>query len=289
MSKMAQLQLDMQDAAIAHGDIDDDRLLSAAVALKGEIEGGMVVCPSPGMPADDRSMWVRLDPSGQPFIYMHEGSLGAAYAHVRRALGSDRPRVGQPEAVERLWAGTQSGDNTSVQAYLRSRAILLPVPPALRFHPSLKHQSGRWPGMVAERVDVSGRRVSVHRTFLRPDGSGKAPVEPPRKDLGPTAGTAIRLTPAAEELAVGEGIETCLSYAQLSSLATWAAGSAPDLKRLVLPPEVRLVVIAADGDQAGIAAARFAKARWVTEGRKVTIHTAPAGKDFNDLLRERAC
>jgi hypothetical protein len=105
-------------------------------------------------------------------------------------------------------------------------------------------------------------------------------------DLGSCAGTAIRLAPLAEEIAVGEGIETTLSWMQATNMPGWAAGSTPGLRRLALPAEVRSVVILIDGDSAGEAAARVASARWLGEGRRVRLARAPAGKDFNDLLRE---
>ena len=87
-------------------------------------------------------------------------------------------------------------------------------------------------------------------------------------------------------LVIGEGIETSASAGRLMGLPAWAAISAGNLaKGLLLPPEARSVVIAADPDEAGRAAARDAWLRWKAEGRDVRIAT-PAGKDdFNDLLR----
>ena len=40
---------------------------------------------------------------------------------------------------------------------------------------------------------VTGEPVAIHRTFLAPDGHGKAPVEPNKMMLGPTRGGVVRL------------------------------------------------------------------------------------------------
>ena len=85
---------------------------------------------------------------------------------------------------------------------------------------------------------------------------------------------------------VGEGIETCLSAMQATHLPAWSALSAPGLRRLNLPDEIRQVTILADGDEEGEAAAVDAGRRWRREGRLVRIARPPAGKDFNDILRE---
>jgi hypothetical protein len=56
---------------------------------------------------------------------------------------------------------------------------------------------------------------------------------------------------------------------------------------LVLPPEARSVVIAADPDGPGRRAARDAWIRWRAEGREVRVALPDGSGDFNDLLRDR--
>ena len=56
------------------------------------------------------------------------------------------------------------------------------------------------------------------------------------------------------------------------------------MRALILPPEVREVILCADGDIVGNEAARNAALKFRTEGRRVRICTAPAGQDFNDVL-----
>ena len=130
--------------------------------------------------------------------------------------------------------------------------------------------------------------LGVHRTFLAPDGQ-KADVQPVKASLGPIWGGAIRLDPVAAGLVIGEGIETAASAGLMLGLPAWAAISAGNMASgLVLPPEVRAVVIASDPDTAGRSAARAAAARWRAEGRTVRITTPDThGEDFNDMLRAR--
>ena len=58
---------------------------------------------------------------------------------------------------------------------------------------------------------ATGTPIAIHRTFLKKDGTAKAPVPKPKMMLGPCVGGAVFLADAGERIAVGEGIETCLS------------------------------------------------------------------------------
>ena len=102
--------------------------------------------------------------------------------------------------------------------------------------------------------------------------------------LGPCRGGAVRLAPAGNVLMVGEGIETCLAAMQATGHPAWAALSTSGLSTLDLPHDVRDVIVFADGDDAGEAAARGAALRWKREGRRVRIAHPPQGMDFNDML-----
>jgi hypothetical protein len=146
--------------------------------------------------------------------------------------------------------------------------------------------------MVALVVDgATGSPVAVHRTYLARDGSGKAPVEPNKMMLGPCRGGAVRLGEPSTVLMVGEGIETCLAAMQATGNPAWAALSTAGLRSLDLPPEVRDVIVLADGDDSGEAAAQDCARRWKRQGLKVRIARPPRGLDFNDLLiaRTRVC
>jgi hypothetical protein len=178
---------------------------------------------------------------------------------------------------------------TPVATYLHSRGINLTVPDSVRFHPHLKHPSGgNWPGMVAlvtRGTDTAP--LAIHRTYLSRDGSEKAPVTPQKMMLGPCRGGAVHLAVPTGKLMVGEGIETCLSAMQATSLPAWAALSTSGLRALLLPSEIREVIVLADGDEPGEEAALDAARRWKRQGRGVRIARPPTGMDFNDVLLGR--
>jgi DNA primase len=74
---------------------------------------------------------------------------------------------------------------------------------------------------------------------------------------------------------------------QSSGHAAWAALSTSGLRALNLPNDVNDVIVLADGDDAGEAAASDCASRWKREGRRVRIARPPRGLDFNDLLMRR--
>ena len=190
----------------------------------------------------------------------------------------------------RIWGASSDARGSLVETYLKSRGIIYPPPPTLRFHPGLPHSPSRhkWPAMVALVTrGTDNMLLGIHRTFLARDGSGKAPIEPEKMMLGPTRGGAVRLAAAGDVLQIGEGIETCLSALQESGKPTWAALSTGGLRCLNLPVAASEVVILADGDDPGEAAAMDAARRWKREGRTVRIARPPPGLDFNDLLVRR--
>jgi len=189
-----------------------------------------------------------------------------------------------------IWQSATPAPGTPVAAYLASRGIHLPPSDALRFHAGLRHPSGRfWPAMVGLVTNgIDGAPIAVHRTFLARDGGGKAPVDSPKMMLGPCRGGAVRLGELGEVLMIGEGIETCLAAMQASGHPAWAALSTSGLRALDLPKDVRDVIVLADGDEAGEAAARDCALRWKRQGRRVRIARPPQGMDFNDMLSSRA-
>ena len=213
---------------------------------------------------------------------------GIAFNHRRRlAEEPDAEALQRSAAALAIWQASQATQGSPVGTYLRSRGLDLPVPPVLRSHAGLKHPSGGvWPAMVALVTHgATGSPIAVHRTFLARDGGGKAPVGPAKMMLGPCRGGAVRLGEPGAVLMVGEGIETCLAAMLATGNAAWAALSTSGLRSLDLPRDIRDVIVLADGDEPGEAAAKECAQRWKREGRRVRIARPPQGMDFNDLLR----
>jgi len=198
----------------------------------------------------------------------------------------DRDDTRRTAAALAIWQAAKPALATPIETYLMSRRIHLPPPDALRFHAGLKHPSGDyWPAMVALVTNGADRTpIAIHRSYLAHDGCGKAPVDPQKMMFGPCYGGAVRLAERGDVLMVGEGIETCLSAMQATGHPAWAALSTSGLRSLDLPKDVRDVIVLADGDEAGEAAARDCAVRWNRQGRRVRIARPPQGLDFNDML-----
>ncbi len=185
-----------------------------------------------------------------------------------------------------IWHTCVGARDTLVESYLAGRGLSMQLQPSIRFHPGLRHPSGgRWPCMVAlVTLGVGEKPIAIHRTYLARAGGGKAPVDPTKMMLGPCRGGVVRLGVPGDVLMVGEGIETCLAAMQATGKSAWAALSTSGLRALDLPRAVREVIVLADGDAPGEAAARQCARRWQREGRRVRIARPPRGMDFNDLL-----
>jgi hypothetical protein len=195
------------------------------------------------------------------------------------------------EQARRLWREAQPIAGTLAETYLRGRGITCALLPTLRFHGACWHgpTARRWPAMVA-LVEGAGL-PAVHRTWLRPDGSGKADIEPAKAMLGATAGGAVRLSDGPSRLVVGEGLESALSLlcGLLDGPATvWAALSTSGLRGLRLPPRPSRLTIACDGDGPGRAAAHALAERARGLGWQVGILDPGTGADFNDILTGKA-
>ena len=199
----------------------------------------------------------------------------------------DSDAKARTEAALAIWRASQDIAGSLAETYLRSRGIALSPLPSLRFLPGLKHASGGvWPAMVALVVHgETGLPIAIHRTFLARDGHGKAPVDPPKMMLGPCRGGVVRLGEPGDVLMVGEGIETCFAAMQATGKPAWAALSTSGLRSLDLPRATAKVIVLADGDEPGEAAAQHCARRWQREGRSVRIARPPSGMDFNDLLK----
>ena len=227
--------------------------------------------------------------------------LAEARAHLGRPqpVLPDRPVPkkaqapgGTPAAAARLFAASMPVAGTLADTYLRARGLTKGgMTSALRFHPKCWHRdegqtsSIPRPALIAAVTDGAGALQGVHRTWLAPDGQGKAAVETQRRAMGHLLGNAVRLTPHDDILVVGEGIETMLSLVEAApGLPVWAALSSGHLGAVLLPEGLQRLYIAIDRDPAGQRAAERLSARATEVGIAVRV-LEPLLGDFNDDLR----
>lgn len=291
----------------------DPRALTAKLD-KGRWHGtyGTGCCPA----HDDRSPSLSIREDGRILVHCHAGCTQRAVIAAMRSRGlwpgeaielpvvdeAERVRRREARAVERrrraararqFWRCSLPLAGSPAERYLRGRGLRGPFPPTLRYlRDALHTETGlRLPAMLAAVATWPARDVSaVHRTYLTADGSRKAPVTGSKLMLGLMEGGAVRLAPAGPTLIVAEGIETALSVQEALGLPAWAAGAAPFLELLILPPAplAAVVIVAADHDESGRGeeAARKAGQRWAAEGREVRIMLPDrVGTDWNDVLR----
>jgi putative DNA primase/helicase len=199
------------------------------------------------------------------------------------------PKANSAAAAREMWDRAKPAAGTVVATYLRARGYLGAIPISLRCVTGKHPADGGFHPIMLGAAGLPGNPniVGVHRTFLRGDGSGKAPLKPEKMSLGDLHGASVPLAyaPVGSKVAVSEGIETGLSVLQATGLSTLAALSAGGLQALVLPAGVQEVFIAADHDPVGLKAANAAAHRWYAEGKIVRIVKPPQGLDFNDLAR----
>ena len=289
----------------------DARGLSAALGGRWHGRYGVAPCPvcQPGRKREQNALTIADGRNGRLVLDCKKSAC--AFLDILAAAGlrseeyrapdpttlAQRERQAKTEAEKRgrqaraIWNEARPIEGTPAEAYLRGRGISCALPLTLRFHPECWHgaTAKRFPAMVGA-VEGSGL-PAVHRTYLRPDGSGKADIVPAKAMLGSTTGGAVRLTEGHSLLLVGEGIESTLSplCGLLSEPVTaWAALSTSGLRGLRLPPQLGRLTIACDGDTAGREAAHALAERAHGLGWQVGIMDPGAGTDFNDILNRKA-
>jgi putative DNA primase/helicase len=210
----------------------------------------------------------------------------------RRAIREkqERDQASKMALARSIWESAESAQETPVCTYLERRGISQ-CPSALRYHKALKHGStGLIFGTMVAAVTVwpSRKITGIHRTFLLPGGRGKANVSQAKMALGCLAGGAVRLAAHGAALGLAEGIETALSVQQATGTPMWACLSTSGLKGVIVSDEVSEILVFADADDPGEKAACEAVRRFMNMGKAAKIIRPPAGKDFNDVIIEKA-
>lgn len=188
---------------------------------------------------------------------------------------------------------------------------------------------GEFPCILAAMRNVTGEITAVHRTYL--DAAQPIKLSCPgdrsrnraKKVMGKPMGSMIRLGMIGDVLAIGEGIETALSWLQvgapdavevsiaaaysLGNISGGATGTIPHPERrdktimngfpnkdapgVILPTWVEGVILLGDGDSdkaTTLAALLTGARRFRDQGKAVSIAMARDGGDWNDILLEQA-
>ena len=228
----------------------------------------------------------------------HRDAVRELSTSVGLDSGTETPsaRIG---SFGEVWRRTDPAGR-HVLTYLRSRGFELTTPPAvLRQLDSLAYihdnqHVGDFPAIIAPvytSMDATDP-IGVHRTYLAPDGNGKAEVPVAKKCMGKMAGGFIPIQQPHEsrELALAEGIEDAMAISMATGSAVWATISANNMAKVVgaIPANVTALRIFADNDRAGRDAAEATAAAWrKVRGPAADVVTVypSTGKDVNDMYR----
>lgn len=256
-----------------------------------------------------------------------------AAEQAREALDEEQRRADNRRRAFGLWLHADKLDARSFAGslpdrYLRGRGIDLvggwidrgrPLPGALRFFPAHDYRTAdgeliALPCLIALMTGPDGKPRGIHRTWLAPDGSGKAELPEPKlnkpRKIWPAGwqGGVVRIAKGAGELTpeeaarrgrtaplvVTEGIEDALAVMlSVPDRRVWAAGTLGNIANVPVLPCVSQITVAADNDwdkpqaqrslQGGLAQIRARAGKLAVP---VYEARAPARfKDMNDLLK----
>ncbi|MEH3159824.1 MAG: CHC2 zinc finger domain-containing protein [Sphingomonas taxi] len=228
---------------------------------------------------------------------------GGALCELEQQRAPAKPKADLRPVAQRIVNESVPIEGTPAEAYLRSRGITMALPHTLRFTrlapPLIKGNGvlaangpGLLPALVAIVTDMGGQLVGLQRTYLTEDGR-KAAVEETESDrkpkvkysLGNVIGGSIQLGPPVASIIVTEGLEDGLTLAQALGRSVWVAAGTAMMPQMTFAPVTRAVVIGADGDDAGAAAATKAAEAFATSGLVTRImKPIPPFKDFNAQL-----
>jgi putative DNA primase/helicase len=258
-------------------------------------------CPRCDKGPKDDALSVTVKPDGYVFNCFRCGWAGSQRERAPRpvAIKSEPSKLERRRGLAPLefarWNRAEKLCDTVADKYLRARRCYFPpLDGALRFLPGAFHWPTKTihPAMLALVTDATTREpLSLHFTFLKADGSGKADVEKQKLLLPGYAidNGVIRLWPddcVTTGLGVAEGIETALSVAH-AFRPMWASIDAGHLAKFPVLDGVEALTIFADRDGPGSSAATACAAKWRAEEREVRIFTSACGNDFNDAVRAR--
>lgn len=224
-------------------------------------------------------------------------------AAAYRAEREEAKNLRRREELEALWASSKplTREDIPPMRYLARRGLAgCDISRELRWVEELPYKdqddnASVWPALLARVSDERGKLVSIHRTYLTPEGE-KAPVPVVKKlTAGPLGNGFIRLFPPTDFLCLAEGVETALSVHELTGLPVWSVISLNGFQRFEAPPEgVRVLLIYGDNDAsftgAAGAYALAARLRARHPDIQIDVRIPPeVGTDWNDVIcAERA-
>jgi putative DNA primase/helicase len=198
------------------------------------------------------------------------------------------PRIA---AARRIWEEAQDARGTLAERYLREhRRLDLPDDLAgrvLRFHPACPWKNentgniDRIPALIVPFRSIDDDAVTgIHRIALKP-----FVAKPDRRMLGIVHRAAIKPDTPSDQLAIGEGLETCMAARQLGYAPAWALGSVGAISFFPIIDGAKQLTILGERGAACARAIKMCGTRWRRTGRRVrVVMPDPEFSDLNDVL-----
>lgn len=284
-------------------------------ALGGDLYqgGARANIPAPGHSRRDRSISLLLS-QGRLIVHGFGGADWRAALRMLREQGlidadgrvgsdggapADAPdRSCRVRTARDLWEGAGPITQASLSlTYLKGRRVLSDPGGIsdLRHHACApisvyRKQSTTRPALAAGVRAPDGSLTAVELTYLDPNGRRAVGLHLSRKTVGLVpAGAAVRLTSAASEMLVAEGVITTLSAIERFNLPGWALMSAANLAAWTPPRGVRRVLIAADRGAVGQGAAECLRRRLSAVGLSARIRLPDLPfEDWNEAVADAA-
>jgi putative DNA primase/helicase len=214
---------------------------------------------------------------------MVEGIVGK----VEKLPPPNQTRAATRDELNRMWLRAKPiRRGSAVAKYLLNRCSMTELYPL-----QLRQVSNGLPEMIAMVSDNAGNPVTLHRTFLTPEGTKADGAGRSSRKLMPGSlpdSVAIRLSDGGEYvpkiLGVAEGIETALSVRQLFGIQCWSLINSVMMAKWSPPDGVEKAIIFGDNDKnfAGQAAA-YKLANRLSGKVEIEVKIPDQVGDWNDV------
>lgn len=286
-----------RDAASIEAEADD-----VVRKLGGMWHGKFAMCRCPAHPDSTASLSVRVGnhavlfhcfagcDSEKIMAALRSGKISAPPNHdpgQRQESKGDHRKVALA-----VWRHAEPLAGSLAERYLRSRAID-PAGITARYDPRCQFGVGATkafaPALIVPIEEDAGV-VAIHRTFLSPDGRGKADMPEPKWMLGQPGTGAVRWggIPADGVLRLAEGVEEAASVMNLlgPGIFVWPALGIERYQGIAIPESIHTVVIYSQHGREATRAITRATPHLTGNGRQLVVKPPPHAGDWNDLLRE---
>jgi len=193
---------------------------------------------------------------------------------------SPAPRSG---SASRLWGDAMPVEGTLAQRYLESRG-LWPTTDDLRFHPRCPYRPRPWttfhPALLVA-VREGQHLTAIQRILLDPVTATyrmKLMLGRPRQGAWQGGGQGRGV------LALAEGFETARAFSILTGVSCWASLGTRRLDQILLPGSLTKLILAADNDAEGMAAADRAMLYYARPGLEISRMIPEDVKDWAKAL-----